>query len=135
MKLYATRFTEGQDLKQALADFATSRQLSSAVIVSAVGSLSQARIRLSGAKPGKENVRFYEGIHEIVSLIGTMTRDGKMHVHISIADKNGVVAGGHLKDGCIVHTTVELVLADDSSLTFSREIDPDTGFDELVVGP
>jgi predicted DNA-binding protein with PD1-like motif len=43
------------------------------------------------------------------------------------------VIGGHLKEGSIVHTTVELVLAVDDSLRFSEENDPDTGFGELKI--
>lgn len=133
MKLYATRITEGEDLKAAISQFSIDNQLHSGVIVSAVGSLGKARIRMAGAEPHHQDVREYEGIFEIVSLIGTVANAGKPHLHISISDKDGSVVGGHLKDGCIVHTTVELAIASDSALQFTRELDDATGFDELTI--
>ena len=41
--------------------------------------------------------------------------------------------GGHLAEGCTVRTTAEVVLAADDRLVFARELDPATGYDELVV--
>lgn len=133
MKLYATRIKEGEDLKSAILKFTRDRKLPSAVIVGAVGSLSAAKIRMAGASPEKQDVRTYEGAFEIVSLVGTVSEDAKMHIHISIADTEGVVVGGHLKEGCIVHTTVELAIASEPTLRFTREFDNDTGFDELRI--
>jgi len=133
MKLHATRLTEGEDLKESITQFVVSRGLSSAVIVSAVGSLSKAQIRMAGAKPGQQDIRQYEGTFEIISLIGTIDFRGSAHLHIAFSDDEGVMTGGHLKEGCIVHTTVELVVASDSELLFTRIHDKTTGFDELSV--
>ena len=133
MKLYATRLQEGEDLKHAVSKFVQSKRLANAVIVSAVGSLSVANIRMAGATPGRQDVRMYEGAFEIVSLFGTVDKNGQSHLHISISDKDGKTTGGHLKDGCIVHTTVELVIASDKNLEFERLLDSRTGFDELSV--
>jgi predicted DNA-binding protein with PD1-like motif len=134
MRLLATRLQEGQDLKQGIADFAKTQGVDSGVIMSAVGSLSAARLRMAGAAPDKQDVREYAGSFEIVSLTGTIASEGGIHLHISISDEDGKVVGGHLKDGCIVHTTVELAIADDrESVRFTRELDDVTGFDELKV--
>jgi predicted DNA-binding protein with PD1-like motif len=118
MNLYATRVTEGEDLKEAIVKLARDKQLSSAVVVSAVGSLSVAKLRMAGAQPEKQDVREYTGSFEIVSLTGTIASIGGVHLHISVSDQEGNVVGGHLKEGCVVHTTVELVLAGDNSLKF-----------------
>jgi hypothetical protein len=72
---------------------------------------------------------------EIVSLSGTIASFGGSHLHLSVADSSGRVLGGHVKEGCIVHTTVELVIGVLEGYAFHREIDPDTGFPELVVNP
>lgn len=133
MKLYATRLREGDDLKEAIVAFVQANKLANATIVSAVGSLSKAKLRMAGASPEKQDVREYEGVFEIVSLIGTVDKNGNSHLHISILDKDGNVIGGHLKDGSIVHTTVELVVASDDNLIFERKIDEATGFDELSI--
>ena len=131
MRMFATRIHEGEDLRLAIADLVAREQLSACVVVSAVGSLTKARIRMAGAQNTNDAIRDYEGPFEIVSLIGVP--NDTMHLHIAISDKEGRVIGGHMKEGCIVHTTVELVLANDDSLAFTREVDPKTGFDELVI--
>lgn len=134
MNLHTKRITQGEDLKTAVVRFVADKQLSSSgVVVSAVGSLSSVRIRMAGAQPDKQDVREYTGSFEIVSLTGTIASTGDAHLHISVSDSEGSVIGGHLKEGCIVHTTVELVVATDSSLKFTRKLDDSTGFDELNI--
>ena len=133
MKMYAARIETGADVKQAIVQFVVSKQLTSAVILSASGSLSGARIRMAGAEPGSEDVRDYQGDFEIVSLTGTVTRAGQAHLHVAFATQEGAVFGGHIKDGCTVQTTLELVIASEESMVFNRELDANTGYNELVV--
>lgn len=133
MKLYAKRLHEGEDLKAEIVAFVQANNLKNATVVSAVGSLGKAKLRMAGASPEKQDVREYEGAFEIVSLIGTVDKNGNSHLHISISDQDGNVIGGHLKDSSIVHTTIELVIAADDKLTFERKIDEATGFDELTI--
>ena len=40
---------------------------------------------------------------------------------------------GHLKDGCIVNTTAEIVLNIFDNIKFKREYDENTGYDELII--
>jgi predicted DNA-binding protein with PD1-like motif len=134
MTLLAKRLVEGEDLKQAIEQFVLGQQLASATVIGAVGSLSTLRIRMAGAQPEKQDIRNLEGPFEIVSLIGNLG-PGRSHLHISVSDKDGRVIGGHLKEGSIVHTTVELVIASEENLKFTEETDPQTGFGELKVGP
>lgn len=68
---------------------------------------------------------------ELLSLVGTLSPDG-VHLHVSLGDEEGAVCGGHLVRA-IVHTTAEVVIGVASSLAFSREMDPSTGFKELVI--
>src|SRR4051794_26435209 len=101
MKLKAIRIKKGGDLKQAIAAFMAAEHISAGIVVGAAGSLSKARIRMADAQNTDDDIREFNGNFEIVSLMGMCT--GSMHLHISIADKDGQVIGGHLKDGCIVH--------------------------------
>lgn len=132
MHLVAKRLTPGKDLKQTIIEFAAEKNIAAGAIISAVGSLSIANIRMAGAQPDKQDVRELAGPFEIVSLIGTVGIDGE-HLHISLSDKDGKVIGGHLKDGCLVETTVELVITVEDRLEFRRDVDPTTGFKELSV--
>jgi hypothetical protein len=44
-----------------------------------------------------------------------------------------MMIGGHLQEGSAIYTTAELVIGELTHLTFSRPIDPVTGYDELIV--
>lgn len=132
MNMRAVRLQEGQLLKESIEDFIKAENITAATIISAVGSLSHVRARMAGATPDKQDIRDYNGSFEIVSLIGNLGL-GRTHLHVAFSDDEGRVIGGHLKEGSVVHTTVELVLAVDKSLEFGEAVDNTTGFGELEV--
>jgi predicted DNA-binding protein with PD1-like motif len=132
MQLYAVRLHDGDNVKEAIEAFVSDQELSSATVISAVGSLQNVRMRMSGAQPDRQDIRDLNGPFEIVSLIGNLG-PGRTHLHIAVSDSEGRVLGGHLKEGSKVHTTVELVVATQPDLEFSEEADPDTGFGELKI--
>lgn len=122
------RLRPGQDLKKELLYYCQLHHLHAACVVSSVGSLNKAHIRLSG---GKDVVEF-QGPFEIVSLNGTVGAEG-VHLHVSFSDFEGRVLGGHLMDGCEIYTTAEIVLLENRDLLFAREYDGHTGYKELVI--
>jgi predicted DNA-binding protein with PD1-like motif len=132
MRMLATRLHRGQDVKASIEAFVREQKISAGAIISAVGCLSQARLRMADATSDKQEVRDYNQPLEVVSLIGNVGQE-RMHLHLALSDANGKVVGGHMKDGCIVDTTLELVIAVDDSLEFSEEPDPRTGFGELKI--
>ena len=97
-------------------------------LISAVGSLSVAQLRLAGATQATA----IHGELEIISLSGTLSPDGA-HLHIAVADRQGSVIGGHLCVGSLVRTTAELVIGLLPDWRFSRELDPATGYAELAI--
>lgn len=124
-------------LKQA-ASIILSKHHTSAFILTAVGSLQDVTIRLANASrfseekdDGTNHIKRYKQRFEIVSLTGTLSRDG-VHIHISLSDAEGNVIGGHLIDG-VIFTTCEVILGSTSDVDFTREVDEDTGYTELVV--
>lgn len=127
MKEYAIRLREGQDLKQAIIDFAKEKDIHCGVIVSSVGCLKNYRLRNAGATAIKEKVDHFE----IISLNGTIA-SGKVHLHMAVSDENLNVYGGHLVDGNIVNTTVELVILELEEYDAKRTYDPSTKYDEIV---
>jgi predicted DNA-binding protein with PD1-like motif len=134
MRAHAFRLTPGTDLKEALQRLTEAHALRAGFILSCVGSLSRARLRMPGATGEAEAFRTFVEPMEIVCLAGTLCPDG-LHVHISLARGDGACIGGHLVPGCIVHTTAELVIGEASLLEFRRLPDPATGYDELSVQP
>src|SRR5262249_20701294 len=102
----AVRLSPGTDVREFIEQWCRDEKIDAASLLSLVGSLSRACIRLAG----KEEPTEYKGPFEIVSATGTLGKDG-IHIHIAIADEHGNVIGGHLSRGCIVNTTVELTAA------------------------
>ena len=121
------RLHKGMDLKKEIENYAIENKISG-VILSSVGSLSKLTIRLADGKSVYESEKEYE----IVSITGTLSKDG-VHIHISVSDIQGKVIGGHLKDGCIINTTAEVILLILDNVKFTREYDEETGFNELVI--
>jgi len=125
---HALRLQPGADLRASLEAHAQAVPLLAAGVVSAVGSLTIARIRMAGA----EEIRERTGPFEILSLSGTVGAEGA-HLHIMVSDGEGACLGGHLCPGSIVHTTAELVLLELPGLRFAREHDDRTGYPELAI--
>lgn len=127
-RAYALRLEPGDDLRRSLESHAQARPIPAAGILSAVGSLTSARIRMAGA----EALRSLEGPLEILTLSGTVGAGGA-HLHMMVSDAEGQCIGGHVAEGCIVHTTAELVLLLLPGLRFDRRPDPTTGYPELAI--
>ncbi|THD64348.1 PPC domain-containing DNA-binding protein [Phenylobacterium sp.] len=134
MRTHAVRLTPGADLKQALQRLTEAHALRAGCILSGVGSLSRARLRMPGAAGEPERFATFDEPTEIVSLAGTLSADG-LHIHISLARRDGACVGGHLVSGCIVHTTAELVIGELTEVEFRRPVDPATGYGELSIQP
>lgn len=133
---HAFRLLPGEDLKHAIVAYAQRAGLQAAAVVTVVGSVEALRLRLAGVgtpEDAHEHVLARDGKHEIVSVVGTVGKDGCCHLHVSAADAEGLVVGGHLLSGCVVYTTAEVVLLECTDHTFARETDAATGFAALVV--
>jgi len=132
MKTRPIRLTPGQDLRTALEVAVQSQNCRAAFVLSGIGSLSTAGVRLAGAaKPER-----LTGEMEILTLAGTVAFDGaksSSHLHMALSTATGQVIGGHVAAGCIVRTTAEVLLALLPEWEFAREPDAATGYGELVV--
>ena len=126
--MYIFRLHRGDDLKQSILEFCRMNNINSGIMACAVGCCSKVRFRLAGAESFYEDERDYE----IVSIMGTISKDG-VHIHISFADDTGKVVGGHLSDGCIINTTCEVSIIETNKYKLSREYDEETCYKELVI--
>ncbi|HEY8571606.1 PPC domain-containing DNA-binding protein [Phenylobacterium sp.] len=134
MRVSAHRLTPGADLKTALEQLVPAQDLRAGCILTGVGSLSSARLRMPGAAGEADVFRSYDGPVEIVALSGTLSPEG-LHVHIVLSCPDGSCVGGHLVTGCIVATTAEVVIGELADVEFRRPVDPATGYGELSVEP
>ncbi len=135
MKTYAFRIQPGKDLKVELKKFAEEKNIKAGIILTAVGCLTRATIRMAGATSRNQEVKVYNEDFEVVSLIGTMSVLAKndSHLHIALSNKTGQVIGGHLKDGSRIGVTMEIVIGELENVEFTTELDNGSGFDLFKV--
>lgn len=146
VKAHAFRLQPGDSIKENLCDIAQivfartpPDECSSLFVMTAVGSLKDTTLRLANASKSKEDTkssknevkRWENQRFEIVSLVGTFSRDGSCHLHMSISDDEGNTFGGHLMAGT-VFTTCEVVLGSIHGVNFQRQMDERTGYKELL---
>ncbi len=128
MELIPLRLQPSDDLKQSLESWIAREAEGSAWIVSGIGSLTVAQLRLAGRREASVLHRDLE----ILTLQGSLCRSGS-HIHITVADANGAVLGGHLCEGSVVRTTAEVLVARLPQWQLQRAMDPTTGYRELEI--
>ena len=128
MQNYTFRLAPGQDLFDSIQAFVMKKHVPAGCVLSGVGSLRHATLRLADQNYNSE----YTGPFEIVSITGTLSVHGS-HLHISIADGDGRTIGGHFESGCKIYTTAEIVIAVFDDVIYKREFAEDSGYEELAV--
>lgn len=122
------RLQPGDDLRRALEARVVASGVGAAFVVAGIGSLRTAALRLAGADEAITLV----GDLELLTLSGSLGVDGG-HLHLSVADAQGRVTGGHAGYGCTVRTTAEILLCLLPDWHFSRAPDAATGWNELAI--
>src|SRR6202008_3712248 len=129
LRIHVFRLRPGDDLLGSMRAYVNANHIQAAVLLSAVGSLTQASIRYAN----QPEAHIHTGHFEIVSITGTIEEGGE-HVHLSIATGQGTMIGGPLMTGCKIYTTSEVTLAELVGVRFSRETDKEgSGWDELKI--
>ncbi len=124
---HCIRLRRGDDLLLSIRQLAKEKNIAAGVVLSAVGCISEGRIRdASGV-----TIREIQDHCEIVSLNGTVSAR-RCHLHIALSKEDLSTIGGHLCLGCIINTTCELVIAELPGVRYGVEEDPQTGYDELI---
>jgi uncharacterized protein len=128
-KTYALRLLPNMDLKQEIEAFAKKNNIQAGYIITCVGSLKKASLRLAN----QSSISTWDQKFEIVSLVGTLSAAHGLHLHASISDSTGTTIGGHLVPGNIIYTTAEIVIGEALDLAFIRELDSTTTYKELKI--
>ena len=131
MKTHIFRLRPGQEIRSEIQKYAKENKIKAGFIITCVAGLDYARLRMAGATPDNQNEREWNEHLEVVSMVGTVEEDD-CHLHVAVSDKEGNAFGGHLHEAT-VFITAEVVIGEDENRVFSREMDDETGFDELVV--
>ena len=124
---HCVRLRRGDDLMLSIKELCREKHIAAGVVLSAVGCISQGRIRdASGVI-----IREIQDHCEIVSLNGTVS-EARCHLHIALSKEDLSTIGGHLIPGCIINTTCELVIAEIPGVAYGVEFDDETGYDALI---
>ncbi|MBD3251678.1 DUF296 domain-containing protein [Candidatus Uhrbacteria bacterium] len=132
MKQISFRLKPGDLLREEIERRASENDIKAGVLLSIVGGLKHAELRMAGSEPDAQSFMSFEGPFEIVSGTGTISKNG-CHLHVSISDREGNVFGGHLRKGCAVAYTAEIVIGIFDDVVYTREMDEETGFKELNI--
>ena len=132
MQQLTFRLKTGQFLKEEIEERVKAAGIRAGVLLSIVGGLQNAVLRMAGSTSKDQIVKKWDKDFEIVSGTGTISRDG-CHIHVSLSDLDGNVIGGHLKDGCAVRFTAEIVIGVFDDVSYVRVHDDETGFKELGI--
>ena len=127
LRCHSLRLLRGADLLLSIRDVCREKHIAAGVVLSAVGCISEGRVRdASGV-----TIREIRDHCEIVSLNGTVS-ENRCHLHIALSKEDLSTLGGHLCPGCIINTTCELVIAELPATAIEKEFDEETGYDELI---
>ena len=132
MKQLTFRLKGGQLLKEEIENRVKDAGIKAGVLLSIVGGLENAVLRMAGSTPDQPDLKQWNKDLEIVSGTGTISDEG-CHIHVALSDKEGNVIGGHLKDGCVVRYTAEIVIGIFDDIVYKRIHDDETGFKELTI--
>ncbi len=106
METLALKLPPGADLRKSI-ELVGAEKAKSGFVLGVVGNLSKAVFQC----PGKQLPTVLEGNLEIITLNGTFSNDGKVHLHLSLSDGECQVWGGHLELGTKVLKGADLLLA------------------------
>lgn len=130
--IFAVRFKPETDILKGIEDFCTEKNIKNGFIMSAIGSLRNAKF----CDPQKVDTKLGYGygkpieindVVEVISISGLICHDDNnnvlSHIHISLADKDGTSYGGHLVYENYVLATVDMIIAEIDGISMERALD------------
>jgi len=126
------KLEDREDIFEALGVVILKHDIESAIILSGIGMLRDIEI---GYYNGKDYIiERYVDPMELLSMHGSIakTKENKIHIHVSLANSEHKVFGGHLIRGkvCMLN---EIVLLKAEEIVISRKYNEKTGLMELEV--
>jgi predicted DNA-binding protein with PD1-like motif len=133
--LIIARLFPGEDLFQLLGEIGKKYDITTAVVISAIGQIKQFRLGYFNGE--KYDYRDYGKTHELLSISGLISKDEspngyKFHMHAVVGDEEQNAFGGHLFKGTVEGTN-EIVLLK-TGIKTQRKKDENTGLQGLSFG-
>ena len=110
---YFLRIDKGEEIIESITRLCEKERITLGKI-SAIGATNKATIGLFDTDKKQYFSKEFSGDHEITSITGNITQKDKkpyIHAHITIADKNQNVFGGHLSSATVSATCEAVITA------------------------
>lgn len=130
-KIHTIRIKPDQRIPDEILKYCQAEKITSAVILSMLGSLRSIELGFLKKLPGKFITKKFKGPLEIISGTGTIaTKENEtiIHIHMEISDEKRAI-GGHLISG-VIFSTAEIIIAE-LDFQIERYKDNFTGLNEL----
>lgn len=125
------KLDSGEKVEECIQEIIVKYSIQAGAIMWAVGMLDHAEIGYLKGKEYKRDVM--QERMEVVSFHGSIAADEpKAHIHVSLADEQHNVHGGHFFSG-IANPLLELHIESFSALTLRRIENPSSGLKELYI--
>ena len=123
---YFVRINRGEEIISSLKNFCEKERITLAE-VKALGAVDDFNVGLFDVETKQYHKNHFQFLAEITSLWGTVTtKDGEFyaHIHMSAADKDGHVFGGHLNNATVSATCEMIVEASEGIVErkFNEEV-------------
>lgn len=108
---YVIRLNKGEEIIQSLKELCQNENIKLAEITG-LGASDFVEIGVFNVYTKEYNTKVFEGMFEITSLIGNVTKKDSevyLHIHINFGDEDGIVKGGHLVKS-VISATSEIIL-------------------------
>jgi predicted DNA-binding protein with PD1-like motif len=131
--LVFVRLFSGEDLHGSLAEACRRHDVETAVVLSGLGQLKDFELGYFRQK-GDYCPQSFPGAYELVSLTGTISRQGgeyAFHLHAALTDREKRAVGGHLIRAAAQVTNEIVLLATAAKIT--RRVDEKTGLKGLFL--
>lgn len=125
------KLERGEKVEEKLVEIIKKYSIRAGAILWAVGMIENAEVGyFNGTEYQKDKMH---GRMEVVSFHGSIAQDEPLsHVHVSLADEDHKVHGGHFFSG-IANPLLELHVQKFDSIVLKREINENSGLKELYI--
>jgi hypothetical protein len=132
--IYAVKVQPNEDVLEELNRFCKENNVKHGAILTGLGSLREVSFFDPAEIPGKPGTYAYQDpiewkeVTELVGVSGIICEDEggspSLHVHYTVADKNGTTFSGHMNTGNIVFATTDIIIGELEGIFMGRNIDP-----------
>ncbi len=120
--ILVAKLDDGEDIFRSLEKIMEEIDHNSAVVLSGIGMLRDFKVGFYDRDTEDYEWQEFTEPKELLSLNGSITEEGSIHLHVEVGGRNHDVIGGHLDGGKVFNVT-ELTMVLFEELTLSRKRD------------